>query len=233
MSVMNQQRPSSSQTSYVVSGLSFLIILSIACCIIEWHSNRVLTRNGTSLDSSFGYFHRHRKIVESTLNWRKKDSGNNDDETRDERCREYLVNFLNGTTDEKDECEGMKNAYEAADCEDSNSLLPFIQKHNHHHHNTTDDDVMIDDYFEAWRCCSSIYAHFTKHCQRPELASFKLLGIVSVLILCGLVMSLLKTFQVKWIPDAAACILVGATFGGVVGFVNPTSKFTFLIRNCV
>jgi hypothetical protein len=185
MSNMVQQRSSLIRSSYVISGISFFMILSLAYCILEWHSDRVLTKNGGSLDSSFHYFHRHRKIVESTLNWRKKDNRNNDDETRDERCREYLVNFLNGTTDEKDECDGMKNAYEAADCEDSNSLLPFIQKHNHHHHNATDDDVMIDDYFEAWRCCSSIYAHFTKHCKPPQLASFRLLGIVSVLILCG------------------------------------------------
>lgn len=146
-----------------------------------------------------------------------------DDETRDDRCREYLEHFLNGTTDDKDECDGMKNAYEAADCEDSNSVFPFIRKHHHHHHNgATDDEVLIDDYIEAWRCCSSIYMYYTEHCQRQELASFMLLGIVSVLVLCGLAMSLLKTFQVQWIPDAAACILVGATVGGVVRVVYPS-----------
>ena len=116
----------------------------------------------------------------------------------------------------------MKNAYQAADCEDSHSILPFIRKH--HHHNGANDDVMIDDFFEAWQCCSSIYTYYSRHCHRPELASFKLLAIVAVLVLCGLVMSLLKTFRVEWVPDAAACILVGATVGGVVRFVYPSSK---------
>lgn len=148
-----------------------------------------------------------------------------DDQTRDETCRAYILKFLNGTTDERDECDGMKNAYTAADCEDSNMLYPFIQKHHHHHHNGTDDDVMIDDYIEAWQCCSSIFDYYNSNCQRPELASFKLLGVVSVLVLCGLVMSLLKTFEVEWVPDAAACILVGATVGGIVRVAYPSCKY--------
>jgi len=200
-----------------------------------------------------------------------------DDETRDETCKHYLMNFLNGTTDAKDDCDGMKNAYEAADCEDDATQLnlrlqtttttttttprqqplQFIvspqeiplrtqlqqqlqlqsqsqQQQQQTHYTTTattdtqngtsnnnntnnNDDVMIDDYFEAWQCCSSIYNFYTLNCQEPQLDSFKLFGIVAVLVLCGLAKSINRHFtKLKWIPDAAACIFVGATVGGIL-----------------
>lgn len=43
-------------------------------------------------------------------------SSNNDDfvSVADERCSEFLVSFLEGTTDAHDTCEGMMNAYTAA-----------------------------------------------------------------------------------------------------------------------
>ena len=216
-----QQRP-----SWLISFISLAFVLVVTLLVVDWHNNSsggggIFSYNSKTL--SHDHHHRRLQIIkeQDVLNTIVVD----DDETRDDRCREYLEHFLNGTTDDKDECDGMKNAYEAADCEDSNSVFPFIRKHHHHHHNgATDDEVLIDDYIEAWRCCSSIYMYYTEHCQRQELASFMLLGIVSVLVLCGLAMSLLKTFQVQWIPDAAACILVGATVGGVVRVVYPSCK---------
>ena len=198
------------RSSILISVASMALILLVTLLVVDWHSGGIFQSRSNVLSNRH---HRRIKVAEGFV-----DATGTDDETRDDRCREYLVNFLNGTTDERDECAGMKNAYQAADCEASNSILPFIRKRHHHHGNDTDDDVMIDDYFEAWQCCSSIYTYYAKHCQRPELASFQLLGIVSVLVCCGLVMSMLKTFQVLWVPDAAACIVVGATVGGVVRF---------------
>lgn len=209
---------STRQPSWILSTISLAFIVVVTMLVVDWHSGGIF-----STSTSFSHNRRRRRMQTSI---KMVDSTVGDDETRDDRCREYLVNFLNGTTDEKDECDGMKNAYQAADCEDSNSILPFIRKH--HHHNGANDDVMIDDFFEAWQCCSSIYSYYSKHCNRPELASFKLLGIVAVLVLCGLVMSLLKTFRVQWVPDAAACILVGATVGGVVRFVYPSGTSSYL-----
>jgi hypothetical protein len=225
---------SESKPSWLISSMSLVFVLGLTLLVANWHSSGDLLRptNQLSLGGSSNHRHHRRRrrmqsIQGSTSTSASEDSIDSiidDDETRDETCREYLLNFLNGTTDEHDECEGMKNAYTAADCADSNSLFPFVKKHHHHHHNGTDDDVMIDDYIEAWQCCSSIFEYYNAHCQRPELASFKLLGIVSVLVLCGLVMSLLKTFEVEWVPDAAACILVGAAVGGIVRVVYPSCK---------
>lgn len=50
------------------------------------------------------------------------DDGNNDDDSSkkssgniaDEKCSEFLVSFLEGTTDAHDTCEGIMNAYTAA-----------------------------------------------------------------------------------------------------------------------
>mmetsp|Transcript_28220 Transcript_28220/g.41689 ORF Transcript_28220/g.41689 Transcript_28220/m.41689 type:complete len:732 (-) Transcript_28220:551-2746(-) len=168
----------------------------------------------------------HKDVTTNSLGGRRQLEFNDspidisdDDAQHDDICRKYLLNFLNGTTDERDECDGMKNAYTAADCEDKKTRRRGLK---HHHHNGTDDDVLIDDQFEAWQCCSSIYKYYSQNCQRPELPSTKLLGVVIVFILCGLAMSLVRTFSIEWIPDAAVCILVGATVGGFVQVVYPS-----------
>lgn len=230
----NDNKESERKPSWWISSISLLFVFVVTLLVADWHSGGDLLRptNQLSLGGNENYHHQRRRHMQSMYSTTASTSASedsvdsiiDDDATRDETCREYLLNFLNGTTDEHDECDGMKNAYTAADCADSNSLFPFVEKHHRHHHNDTDDNVMIDDYIEAWQCCSSIFEYYNAHCQRPELASFKLLGVVSVLVLCGLVMSLLKTFEVEWVPDAAACILVGATVGGIVRVVYPSCK---------
>lgn len=152
----------------------------------------------------------------------------NDDAARDGTCKEYLYNFLNGTTDAKDECDGMLNAFQAADCVDDKNIVKFYFGKNKHHKyhllnddNATSDDKLIDDYVENFECCSSIYTFYTKNCHPPQLASFRLLGIVGVLVICGLVKSLIHTARLDFIPDAGACILVGAVVGGILSLIDP------------
>jgi hypothetical protein len=40
--------------------------------------------------------------------------GDNDDDNVNEACTKFLVTFLRGVTDAKDQCEGITNAYTAA-----------------------------------------------------------------------------------------------------------------------
>mmetsp|Transcript_10110 Transcript_10110/g.20889 ORF Transcript_10110/g.20889 Transcript_10110/m.20889 type:complete len:724 (-) Transcript_10110:98-2269(-) len=139
-----------------------------------------------------------------------------DDETRDDTCRDYLMKFLNGTTDAKDECVGMYNAWSAADCKDDSEInnLRFLQSMQDDENKT--DDATIDDIFEEWECCGSISQYYSKHCEEESLDAARLFGIVAVLIVCWLAKSLLRVSGWQWIPDAGACILVGALVGGVL-----------------
>lgn len=158
-----------------------------------------------------------------------------DDFTRDETCRKYLVNFLNGTTDAKDECQGFRNAWKAADCQDDghvtkseatwysiwNIIFDLRKRHRAENGTVVVDDVVIDDYYENWECCSSITDFYAKHCQQAELDAFKMLGIFMVLVVCGFMKSLIRVAGMQWIPDAGACIIVGSIVGGLLRVINP------------
>ena len=198
--------------SWIVSVISLLSMIFLTSSVAIW-----ATSSHDGLRDSI-----HRNLLQDEI----KDVPNiNDDARRDGTCKEYLYNFLNGTTDAKDECDGMLNAFQAADCVDDKNVLDFFFGKKHHNRifdddNTTGDDVLIDDFVENFECCSSIYSFYTKNCHLPQLASFRLMGVVGVLVVCGLVKSLTRTFRVEWIPDAGACILVGAFVGGILSLID-------------
>lgn len=170
--------------AWILLGLILATLFIMSSLLITWehhdYYNKATQKDAIAADT----------LLRSSIAANDDATDNNidDDATRDDVCKAYLMQFLNGTTDARDECEGMLNAYEAADCTDynsggGNSFFPADNDDNR----TDDDDVLIDDAYEAWECCSSIYKYYTTHCHEPELASFQLLGIVFVLVLCGLV----------------------------------------------
>jgi hypothetical protein len=68
---------------------------------------------------------------------------------------------------------------------------------------------------EARTCCASILNVFHENCDAPEeevVSDKKLFVIVFVLAFCGMVKSLIRNFQIKWLPEAAGCILVGGKY---------------------
>lgn len=140
----------------------------------------------------------HRQLESSTMVF-------DDDQVHfDSTCRQYLDNFLNDTTDLRDQCEALVNALTQAGC---NSDLRTSA-------NTTDDVVITDD-LENRYCCRGISKSYGKHCEtQSDFAAEQLLGIVSVLVICGLAKSALKPWP--WIPEAVACIAVGSIVGGVL-----------------
>mmetsp|Transcript_12392 Transcript_12392/g.16267 ORF Transcript_12392/g.16267 Transcript_12392/m.16267 type:complete len:708 (-) Transcript_12392:176-2299(-) len=177
--------------------------------------------------------HRHGRHLQSEGQSNPKD----DDIERDDTCRDYLTNFLNGTTDGTDECAGMYSAWSAADCTDDSSMSNLLRLEQQeggdgdNNSTKTTDDNLIDDIFEAWECCGSISQYYSKHCEEENLDATRLFGIVAVLIACWLAKSLLRVGGWQWIPDAGACILVGAIVGGVLrviwtaDFVNTSMIF--------
>ena len=172
-------------------------------------------------------------------------NGGNNATTRDETCRRYLVNFFNGTTDAKDECQGFMNALKVADCQDNVKTttmthvfwyyildvlgdINIIQRRHRIENGTkTDDDidtVLMDDAYENWECCRSITDFYEKNCTHQEASydAFQMFGIVMVLVICGFMKSMIRITGWHWIPDAGVCIIVGAVVGGILRVFSPS-----------
>ena len=180
-------------------------------------------QSSSSSSSSYSWLNDGPSNNNNNNNNNKKKQGNHidDDLTRDDVCRDYLMNFLNGTTDAKDECQAMSRAWDVADCKDYSSgndenIVRSFKKNNDGNSTKTNDDVLIDDAFEKWECCSSITDFYGKHCREQQLDAFRLLSIVLVLIVCGLFKAAIRMSGWQWIPSAGACIIVGAVVGGLM-----------------
>lgn len=130
-----------------------------------------------------------------------------DDDTNfdaDELCLEYLLSFLGGTTDAKDNCEGIQNAYVGAFCESA-----------FNDDSQNDDDH--DDYFSTYSqpsCCQSLKNHYDDYCSENDLiTNAHLLLVACVLLLCEGAKSLIKTHELHFLPEAGGCVLVGVFLG--------------------
>jgi NhaP-type Na+/H+ or K+/H+ antiporter len=234
--------PKTSKNTTLWSATAVVVMACLLYSTLDWHRNTkaVVSRSRPT----------QRHLVKQQLQQQQESvfpifsaPAIDDDFTRDETCRKYLVNFLNGTTDAKDECQGFYNAWKAADCQDDSHLTDhqvawyFIldifglgKRHRAENGTVVEDDVVIDDYYENWECCSSITDFYAKHCQQAELDAFKMLGIVMVLVVCGFMKSLIRVTGLRWIPDAGACILVGSIVGGLLRVISPEvvkDKLTF------
>jgi NhaP-type Na+/H+ or K+/H+ antiporter len=138
------------------------------------------------------------------------DNYNDDaDNAINEQCSEYLVSFLEGTTDAKDTCDGIQNAYVAANCENLSA------------ESLADDQ---DDYFGNFyehKCCQSLLNRYSEYCDDSQLLSnVHLLLAASVLLLCEVAKSVVKSYDVHWLPEAGVCIIVG-TLCGAIGHLLP------------
>jgi len=161
-------------------------------------------------------------------------------------CKKYLFNFLNGTTDIRDECKGFKEAYKAADCADqdegggvfggtasswsSSSSSSFSGSNKNKNKEMTlgkndsskdGDDMLIDDFLENWECCDSIQRFYTRNCETSEgvmgdYHSVRLLAIMIVLLVCAMLKAMVKHANIGWLPEACVFIIVGTVVGGIL-----------------
>mmetsp|Transcript_25191 Transcript_25191/g.37554 ORF Transcript_25191/g.37554 Transcript_25191/m.37554 type:complete len:1222 (-) Transcript_25191:33-3698(-) len=75
---------------------------------------------------------------------------------------------------------------------------------------------------EARTCCASILKVFHDHCDRPtdnDYSDTRLFVIIAVIGFCGMVKSLIRYFRIRWLPEAAGCILVGVMGGFIMSFI--------------
>eukprot|EP00557_Chaetoceros_sp_GSL56_P002237 CAMPEP_0176501456 /NCGR_PEP_ID=MMETSP0200_2-20121128/14169_1 /TAXON_ID=947934 /ORGANISM="Chaetoceros sp., Strain GSL56" /LENGTH=876 /DNA_ID=CAMNT_0017900341 /DNA_START=154 /DNA_END=2784 /DNA_ORIENTATION=+ len=134
-----------------------------------------------------------------------QNGGDNNFFNADELCSEYLLSFLEGITDAKDNCDGIQNAYIAAYCHEQTD-----------DYNTDDDH---DDYFVKYNhfsCCQAIKTHYDSYCNRVlYLTNTHLLLVAIVLLLCEMAKSIIKFRELHWLPEAGGCILVGTLIGAI------------------
>lgn len=129
-----------------------------------------------------------------------------------EMCSQFLISFLEGTTDARDTCEGIMNAFVAAECR------------------TTDNqqkDFDYDDYFNEFaerQCCQALQSHHSEYCEEDNLLSnCHLFVAATVLLLCECAKAVVTRIQWHFLPEAAVCILVG-TFVGLVAHLVPNTS---------
>ena len=151
--------------------------------------------------------------------------------TVNEQCTKFLFGFLEGTTDAKDNCEGIMNAYVAADC-------GTIKKSSEYSSAKSDaalyadDDDFNDDYFGVFydhQCCSSLRSHYYEYCDSSAMLNeYNLLVVAAVMLLCECAKSVVKNNNIRWLPEAAACMLVGMAMAGITALAGYSmEQFAF------
>mmetsp|Transcript_14198 Transcript_14198/g.34217 ORF Transcript_14198/g.34217 Transcript_14198/m.34217 type:complete len:842 (-) Transcript_14198:1499-4024(-) len=240
--------------SDAISFGAFTVLVLVLTTIILWHDSTVSGRRPRRNSSSSLTSREDRMVVvtnsDASDNERRyllvgeedyagdlDTSYGNKNNTADGICKDYLRNFLNGTTDTNDQCQAFYNAYKNAKCEENtpnnNYIFPTLWnslKNDDKNNNTTDDDVAIDDFFENWECCDSIASSYEQMCETDEgIQSIQLLGIMSVLLVCTMIKASMKAYNFHWIPDACAFILIGTLVGVVLRVVDNSlvKKLTF------
>ena len=84
---------------------------------------------------------------------------------------------------------------------------------------------------EARTCCASILSVFHEHCDPTttgveDYSDRRLLVVVFVITVCGVVKSLIRHLNIRWLPEAGGCILVGV-FGYLILQHMPHVQFAF------
>ena len=141
-------------------------------------------------------------------------NNNSNQNNNNARCSKYLFNFLEGTTDADDTCDGLKNAYTAAGCSEDD------ESYNEANDN---DDYFVN--FSAHKCCSALQKHYTEYCRSDYVFSnLHLLFAMIVLLLSECAKNIIHRMKyINFIPEAGICILVGA-LGGIVAKLVPNSN---------
>lgn len=150
--------------------------------------------------------------------------------TVNEKCTKFLFGFLEGTTDAKDNCEGIMNAYVAADCGAIKKSGDSSSKSDAALY--ADDDDFNDDYFGTFydhQCCSSLRSHYYEYCDSSGMLNeFNLLVVAAVMLLCECAKSVVKNNNIRWLPEAAACMFVGMAMAGITALAGYSmEQFAF------
>lgn len=82
---------------------------------------------------------------------------------------------------------------------------------------------------EARACCASILNVYHENCNvdaEEEISDKRLFIVVLIMAFCGMVKSLIRHYKIRWLPEAAGCILVGVASGFAASYF-PHQDFSF------
>jgi NhaP-type Na+/H+ or K+/H+ antiporter len=236
--IVDQMKRSSSNNrnrgwKSVIPLLSVTFMMLLMTVMLLWHDGTKVsraTKSNPMAETTIMFSHGRFLLDYFTEGEDNNNNDIDDDKTRSSTCKKYLMNFLNGTTDANDQCQGFYQAYRAGDCTHNTQNDIFGVPVSLDKNSTTRDDIVIDDFFENWECCDYIRTYYEKNCETDSgIHSVQLLGIMLVLLFCTMIKALLKTWNVHWIPDACAFILVGTLVGGLLRLLDSSlvPKLTF------
>lgn len=127
-----------------------------------------------------------------------------------ELCSQYLISFLEGTTDARDTCEGIMNAFTAAECSSSSSSSGSSSSSS-----SSSSSNYYDENSNEHQCCQTLQTHHSDYCEGEDnlLSNFHLFVTVTVLLLCECAKAIVTRLSIHFLPEAAVCIMVGTTVG--------------------
>ena len=204
---------------------TFLYLTLVSQAFIGVSSEQVFHKNKHIKEKSFlnhdqlgEYFSKDRQLYDLHERSLKNDDGD-DDYTN--LCEKYTLKFLKDTTDSKDVCQGYMNAFISADCGsiiEGKSQISYVNGDDDH------DDYFLNEIGNIYSCCHTLYNRYTGSCVESEfLSNINLLVVAFTLLLCECAKSLIKKYEIHFIPEAAGCIIVGTVLGLIAhqtGFFN-------------
>lgn len=147
----------------------------------------------------------------------KNDSnGASDVDNEDQKCQLKITKLTANHTDAGDVCEEIRSLTKNMGCAQENNDVDSGQS----------AIEQLDDFIEQWRCCNYMLAYMGKNCKASvtEETDYSLLILSVIFVLCGLVRSLVRHHDLRWLPEAGACILVGAAAGGVLRLMKQKKE---------
>jgi hypothetical protein len=133
----------------------------------------------------------------------------------------------NAVVQPDDEGTNNKNAEAAVAAKDAAESAEAIRTATDAVKNIMNDPKSV----EARTCCASILSVFHEHCDPTttgveDYSDRRLLVVVFVITVCGMVKSVIRHLNIRWLPEAGGCILVGV-LGYVILSHMPHVQFAF------
>ena len=137
------------------------------------------------------------------------DDDDYDDQDINAICLDLLFKFTEGITDQKDACEGVENFYNELCLTDDGFDWPF---------------PFPEPPDFSQKCCAFVTLKYQMECDGGDTVTDKTLTLmVSIILLCVVVRSFIRKFDIKWLPEVGGVTLIGI----IVGLIADRTGYEF------